>query len=191
MSDLPRILVAKRHKDVRGWFSEIFHQKRLREVGITCPFVQDNVSYSNRKGILRGLHFQEPPAAQAKLVNVLRGKVLDVVVDVRAGSPTFGKYVSAELSDAGGEQIYVPVGFAHGFVTLDDDVLVTYKVSAHYDPAHDRGIRWDDPDLAFPWPAQDVVVSDKDGKLPLLREIRSPFGYDGNPLVALEVTELG
>ena len=188
---LPRIIVPKRHADDRGWFSETFHEKRLREIGITCRFVQDNQSSSKRAGTLRGLHFQLPPAAQAKLVSVLRGRVLDVAVDVRRGSPTFGKHVSTELSAESGHQLYIPVGFAHGFLTLEDDVVVMYKVSDFYSPAHDGGIRWNDPDIAFPWPikAADVITSDKDRRLPLLKEFASPFAYDGHPLAPLTVTD--
>ena len=122
--DLPRIITPKRHVDDRGWFSESFHEKRLLDIGITCRFVQDNQSSSSHAGTLRGLHFQLPPAAQAKLVTVLRGKILDVAVDVRRGSPTHGKHVSAEPSAECGRQLYIPVGFAHGFLTLTDDVLV-------------------------------------------------------------------
>lgn len=192
-ASLPRIIVPKRHGDNRGWFSETFHEKRLREVGITCRFVQDNQSSSKRAGTLRGLHFQVPPAAQAKLVSVLRGRVLDVAVDVRRGSPTFGKHVSTELSAESGHQIYIPVGFAHGFLTLEDDVVVMYKVSDYYAAAHDGGIRWNDPDIAFPWPIKDadVITSDKDRRLPLLAEFASPFVYDGHPLAPLTVPELG
>jgi dTDP-4-dehydrorhamnose 3,5-epimerase len=142
---------------------------------------------------LRGLHFQLPPAEQAKLVGVVRGKILDVVVDIRAGSPTYGRHVSTELSAQSGWQIYIPVGFAHGFLTLEDDVLVLYKVSHHYAPAKDSGIRWNDPDLAFPWPFEEanVIVSDKDRSLPLLKEFVSPFPYDGHPLAPLSMTEIG
>ena len=168
---LPRLIVPKRHVDDRGWFSETFHEKRLRDIGITCHFVQDNQSSSKRAGTLRGFHFQLPPAAQAKLVSVLRGRILDVAVDVRRGSPTFGKYVSIELSADSGRQFYIPVGFAHGYVSLEDDVLVMYKVSDYYAPAHDSGIRWNDPDIAFPWPFKDsdIIISDKDRRLPLLK----------------------
>jgi dTDP-4-dehydrorhamnose 3,5-epimerase len=187
--DLPRIITAQRHLDDRGWFSETFHEKRLREIGITCRFVQDNQSGSKRAGTLRGLHFQMPPVAQAKLVSVVRGRILDVAVDVRRGSATFGKHVSVELSAESGLQIYVPVGFAHGFVTLEDDVVVMYKASDFYSPAHDSGIFWNDPDIAFPWPFKDaeIIVSDKDSRLPSLREFASPFAYDGSPLAPLTV----
>lgn len=191
-ANLPRVLLPKRHTDGRGWFSESFHRARLREIGITCDFVQDNQSSSRRAGTLRGLHFQLPPATQAKLVSVAHGRVLDVVVDVRSGSPTYGRHVSIELSAESGLQIYVPAGFAHGFLTLEDNVLVMYKVSQHYAPAQDSGIRWDDPDIAFPWPIKhaNVIVSDKDRRLPLLRDFVSPFAYDGHPLAPLSLTEL-
>jgi len=191
--DLPRIIVPKRHIDDRGWFCETYHEKRWREAGITCRFVQDNQSSSKRAGTLRGLHFQVPPAAQAKLVSVVRGRILDVAVDVRRGSATFGKHVSIELTADSGLQIYVPVGFAHGFVTLEDDVVVMYKTSDYYSPSHDRGIRWDDPDIAFPWPFEgvNIIVSDKDSRLPLLKEFASPFAYDGCPLAPLTVSDRG
>jgi dTDP-4-dehydrorhamnose 3,5-epimerase len=189
---LPRIIVPRRHVDDRGWFSEIFHEKRLSDVGITCHFVQDNQSSSKRAGTLRGLHFQLPPAAQAKLVAVLKGRILDVAVDVRHGSPTFGMYVSTELSAESGRQVYIPIGFAHGFLTLEDEVVVMYKVSDYYAPAHDSGIRWNDPDIAFPWPLKDtdIITSDKDRRLPMVKEFASPFAYDGHPLTPLTVSNL-
>jgi dTDP-4-dehydrorhamnose 3,5-epimerase len=185
--DLPRVITPKRHLDPRGWFSETFHQQRLDDRGIRCRFVQDNQSYSARAGTLRGLHFQRPPHAQAKLIMVLRGRILDVVVDVRRGSATYGRHASVEISADAGQQVYVPVGFAHGFLTLTDDVLVMYKVSDYYAPDCDGGIRWDDSDLAIPWPmrATGLVVSEKDSRLPRLAEFDSPFAYDGHPLVSL------
>jgi dTDP-4-dehydrorhamnose 3,5-epimerase len=191
--NLPRIIVPKRYVDDRGWFSEIFHEERLYAAGIPGRFVQDNQSSSKRTGTLRGLHFQLPPAAQAKLVTVLRGRILDVAVDVRSGSPTFGKYVSTELSSDTGHQVYIPIGFAHGFLTLEDDVVVMYKTSDYYSPAHDSGICWNDPDVAFPWPLKDtnIITSEKDRQLPMLKEFVSPFGYDGHPLAPLKVQDLG
>jgi dTDP-4-dehydrorhamnose 3,5-epimerase len=190
--DLPRIIAPKRHADNRGWFSESYYERRLHDIGITSHFVQDNLSNSRRSGTLRGLHFQVPPVAQAKLVTVLRGSVLDVAVDVRRGSPTYGRHVSMELSAESGRQMYIPVGFAHGFVTLQDDVLVMYKVSNYYAPAHDGGIRWDDPEISIPWPIgnRDVIVSEKDRQLPYLRGFDSPFAYDGHPLLPMTVAEL-
>jgi dTDP-4-dehydrorhamnose 3,5-epimerase len=191
--DLPRVVVPKRHVDDRGWLSETFHEKRLRDIGITCRFVQDNLSSSKRAGTLRGFHFQLPPVAQAKLVSVLRGRILDVAVDVRSGSPTFGKHVSIELSAEPQRQLYVPVGFAHGYVALEDDVVVMYKVSDYYAPAHDSGFCWNDPDIAFPWPFKDadIITSDKDRRLPFLKEFTSPFDYDGHALAPLSVSDLG
>jgi dTDP-4-dehydrorhamnose 3,5-epimerase len=190
--NLPRIIVPKRHVDDRGWFSEIFHEKRLYDLGITCRFVQDNQAISKRAGTLRGLHFQLPPAAQAKLVTVLRGRILDVAVDVRRGSPTFGKHVSTELSAETGRQVYIPVGFAHGYLTLENDVVLVYKVSDYYAPAYDSGICWSDSDIAIAWPFKDadIIMSDKDRRLPLLKEFASPFEYDGHPLGPLTVSDV-
>jgi dTDP-4-dehydrorhamnose 3,5-epimerase len=189
--DLPQIIVPKRHLDDRGWFSETFHERRLRELDIVCHFVQDNQSSSKRAGTLRGLHFQAPPAAQAKLVSVWRGRALDVAVDVRRGSPTYAKHVAIELSAENGRQLYIPIGFAHGFLTLEDDVVILYKVTDYYAPAHDGGIRWDDPDIAVPWPVarEDIITSDKDRRLPLLKDFTSPFAYDGHPLAPLTLPD--
>jgi|SRR5579864_6010738 len=186
-ADLPRVIVPKRYVDGRGWFSETFHEQRLHDTGIRCRFVQDNRSRSKRAGTLRGLHFQLPPAAQAKLVMVLRGRILDVAVDIRSGSPTYGHCVSAEIGAEDDRQLYVPVGFAHGFCTLENDVEVMYKVSDYYAPALDSGIRWDDADIDFRWPfaASDIIVSEKDGRLPALKDFVSPFVYDGHPLMPL------
>lgn len=190
--DLPRIIVPKRHVDHRGWFSESYREDRLCDLSITCRFVQDNQSASKRAGTLRGLHFQLPPAAQAKLVTVVKGRVLDVAVDLRRGSPTFGRYVSAELSAESGHQLYVPIGFAHGFLTLEDDVMVMYKVSHCYVPALDSGICWNDPDIAFPWPLPDseIITSEKDRRLPMLKEFVNPFDYDGHALAPLTILDL-
>jgi len=190
---LPQLITPKRFVDDRGWFSETFQEKRFRDAGIDCHFVQDNQSSSKQAGTLRGFHLQLPPAAQAKLVVVLRGRILDVAIDVRRGSPTFGKHVSIELSSESARQFYVPVGFAHGFITLEDDVLVMYKVSDYYAPALDSGIRWNDPDIAFPWPFKDtdIVTSDKDQRLPFLKQFVSPFDYDGHPLESIKAPNLG
>jgi dTDP-4-dehydrorhamnose 3,5-epimerase len=187
---LPLIIIPKRHADSRGWFGETFHDKRLRGLGIACTFVQDNQSQSTRRGTLRGFHFQKPPAAQAKLISVLHGRILDVAVDIRRNSPTYGRYVSADLSSDNGKQLFVPIGFAHGFVTLEDDVSV--QVSDNYAPSGESGIRWDDPDIAFPWPLQgaDIILSERDERLPLLADLESPFPYHGNPLMELPVFDL-
>ena len=127
--NLPQIIKPKRHADERGWFSETFREARLREIGINCRFVQDNQVYSKKAGTLRGLHFQVPPAPQAKLIAVLRGHILDVAIDIRHNSPTYGEFISKELSSDSGLLMYIPVGFAHGYLTLEDDVTVQYKVS--------------------------------------------------------------
>jgi dTDP-4-dehydrorhamnose 3,5-epimerase len=189
---LPLTIVPRRHADARGWFSETFRYQRLRELGIACNFVQDNQSHSSRKGTVRGFHFQAAPAGQAKLISVLHGRILDVVVDIRRNSPTFGKYVSTELSSDNGEQLFVPIGFAHGFVSLEDDVSVLYKVSDYYAPSLEGGIRWNDPDIAFPWPFEDAVIirSEKDDRAPYLKDLESPFSYDGNPLTKLPTINL-
>jgi dTDP-4-dehydrorhamnose 3,5-epimerase len=189
---LPFAIVTKRYADNRGWLSETFHDKRLCALGIVCSFVQENQSRSSRKGTLRGFHFQAPPAAQAKLIGVLHGRILDVTVDIRCGSPTFGKYVSVELSSDNGKQLYIPAGFAHGFVTLEDEVSVLYKVSDYYASTHEGGISWKDPDVAFPWPFEeaDIIRSEKDDRLPLLKNLESPFPYDGCPLTEVPVFNL-
>jgi dTDP-4-dehydrorhamnose 3,5-epimerase len=189
---LPLAIAPKRHADARGWFSETFLVKRYRDLGIGCSFVQDNQSLSTRKGTLRGFHFQEPPFAQAKLISVPRGRMLGVAVDIRRGSPSLGKYVSIELSSESGRQLFVPVGFAHGFVTLEDDVLVTYKASEYYAPSYEGGIRWNDPDISAPWPfeAAALIRSDRDDCLPLLKDYQSPFPYDGKSLTELPTVSL-
>jgi dTDP-4-dehydrorhamnose 3,5-epimerase len=191
--DLPLVVVPKRYNDDRGWFSETFREQRLYDLGITCSFVQENQSSSRRAGTVRGFHFQRPPAAQAKLLTVFRGRILDVAVDIRRASPSFGKHVSIELSAEGGQQLYIPIGFAHGFISLEDDVLVAYKVSDYYAPLQEGGIRWDDPDIAFPWPFknENVITSEKDARLSNLKEFESPFAYDGHPLQPLRICNLG
>jgi dTDP-4-dehydrorhamnose 3,5-epimerase len=184
---IPVLFASKRHADQRGWFSESFNEKNVAAHGIASHFVQDNQSMSLRKGTIRGLHFQAPPMAQAKLVRVLRGSILDVAVDVRRGSPTYGQFVVAELSAHNGHQLFVPVGFAHGFCTLEDSTEVFYKVTEFYSPQHDGGLRWDDPSIEVPWPvrAADAVVSDKDAELPQLQDWQGVFVYSGTPLAPL------
>jgi dTDP-4-dehydrorhamnose 3,5-epimerase len=171
-----KILRPKRFEDERGWFSETFSVNALAEGGISTPFIQDNQSLSRRPGTVRGLHFQTPPFAQAKLVRVLAGAILDVAVDLRRNSPTRGRHVAVELSAANGLQLLVPEGFAHGFVTREPDTIVFYKVSAPYAPAHDAGVRWDDPDLAVGWDlgGLEPVLSAKDKALPYLRAMPDP-----------------
>ena len=151
ISDLVEVR-PRRHGDSRGWFMETFSASAFAAEGLPVEWVQDNHSMSARRGTLRGLHFQALPAAQHKLVRVLGGAIFDVAVDIRAGSPSFGRWVGVELSSDTGNQLFVPVGFAHGFLTLTDDVEVAYKVSAPYAPQAEGAIRWDDPDLAITWP---------------------------------------
>lgn len=184
-------LTPRAFADPRGWFSETYHQARAAEAGIDIVFCQDNQSFSRTAGTIRGLHYQRPPFAQAKLVRCVRGSIWDVAVDARRGSPTYGQWVGAKLSAENRRQLYLPIGFLHGFVTLEADTEVAYKVSAFYDPASDGGVRWDDADLALPWPLNGNVplVSEKDAKMPSFAEFDSPFEYDGTPLVPLEETE--
>lgn len=181
-------IVPKRFEDPRGWFSEVWQRDRFIAAGIDEDWVQDNQSYSRPAGTLRGIHFQTPPHAQAKLVRCLRGRIWDVAVDLRSGSPTYGRWVAAELTAAKGEQLYIPAGFGHGFVTLEPDCEVAYKTSDFYAPDCDGGLAWNDPDLAIPWPLPGAApeLSDKDARLPGLKDFLSPFPYGGNPLEPLE-----
>jgi dTDP-4-dehydrorhamnose 3,5-epimerase len=158
--------------DDRGFFSETYNAKSFAEAGIDLTFVQDNHSYSAAKGVVRGLHYQLPPFAQDKLVRVTRGAILDVAVDIRKGSPTFGKWVALEVSAEKWNQILVPKGFAHGFMTLVENTEVIYKVTNYYSPDHDRSIRFDDPAIGIDWPipASGVQLSDKDQKGPFLAD---------------------
>jgi dTDP-4-dehydrorhamnose 3,5-epimerase len=180
---LPGVILVKprRFSDARGYFSETYNEKTFRAAGITADFVQDNQSLSTQRGTIRGLHFQLPPAAQGKLVRVLQGSVYDVAVDLRVGSPTYGRWDGATLTAEGGEQIYVPRGFAHAFCTLEPDTVVAYKVDDFYAPASDSGLIWNDPTLAIEWPvaANEVVLSDKDQKLGRFADFASPFVYEG------------
>lgn len=171
------LLRPRRFADDRGFFVETYHRARLAEAGIDCEFVQDNLSHSARAGTLRGLHYQRPPHAQAKLVSVLAGRILDVAVDVRRGSPTYGRHVKAELSAEDGAQLFVPEGFLHGFVTLEPDTYVAYKVNDYYAADCDGGVRWNDPDLAIDWGFTDPVLSPKDAAAPAFAAFDSPFTY--------------
>jgi len=168
-----------RHRDPRGFFSEIFREELLRQHGIDVPFVQENHSLSVDRGVVRGLHFQTPPMGQAKLVRVGAGSVLDVAVDIRAGSPTYGRHVAVVLSAAEGNQLFVPEGFAHGFCTLEPDTEVFYKVSRYYSPEHDRGMLWNDPALGIAWPVAEgeALLSDKDRRQPRLAKLPQLFHY--------------
>lgn len=165
-------IVPRKFGDDRGFFSETYKVKALAEAGIDLNFVQDNHSYSAAKGVVRGLHYQMPPFAQDKLVRVIRGAIFDVAVDIRKSSPTFGKWVSLEVSAEKWNQILVPKGFAHGFMTLTEDTEVIYKVTDYYSPEHDRSIRFDDAAIGINWPipVNGVQLSDKDQKAPLLAD---------------------
>jgi dTDP-4-dehydrorhamnose 3,5-epimerase len=172
-------IVPRKFGDDRGFFSEVYSAARLKEHGVDLIFIQDNHSYSKAQGVLRGLHFQLPPFAQDKLVRVTRGAVYDVAVDIRTGSPDFGRWAGVTLSADAWNQILVPAGFAHGFVTLEPDTEVHYKVTAPYSAAHDRSIRYDDPQIAIEWPVpiDEGLLSQKDRNASRLADINTGFTY--------------
>jgi dTDP-4-dehydrorhamnose 3,5-epimerase len=178
-TELPGVLLLepKRFGDDRGFFMELFHEKRYAEAGIPGPFVQDNFSRSAR-GILRGLHFQQPQA-QGKLVQVFAGAVYDVAVDIRRGSPTFGRWVGVELSADNRRQLWVPPGFAHGFCVLSESADFHYKCTDFYSPASEHGIAWNDPDLGIPWPVKSPLLSPKDSVAPRLKDAPVLPDYTG------------
>ena len=167
----------KRFSDERGFFSEVWREDQMAAAGVDARFVQDNHSFSVARGVLRGLHFQLPPVGQDKLVRVPRGAIFDVAVDIRSGSPTFGKWAGLVISAVEWNQLYVPQGFAHGFVTLEENTEVIYKVSAPYSPEHERAVRFDDPAIGVAWPveASALVLSDKDRSAPPLAEVETGF----------------
>jgi len=189
MSGSVLLVGTKRFGDDRGWFSETFSAPRMAAHGVVASFVQDNHSMSRNVGTLRGIHFQRPPHAQAKLVRCARGAIRDYAVDLRRGSPTYGHHVEAELSAANGDQLYVPIGFGHAFITLEPDSEVIYKVSDVYAPETDGGIAWNDPAIAIDWPlpAEGPTLSGKDQILPMLAAFESPFDYDGEPMRLVRV----
>ncbi len=172
---IPEVLLItpKRHGDARGWFMESWSRKTFLAQGLDHDFMQDNQAFNAKAGTVRGLHFQQAPHAQAKLVRVLAGAILDVAVDVRAGSSTYGQWVGAELTASGGEQLLVPRGFAHGYVTLVDDTMLAYKVDGEYAPTTEGGVLWNDSDLAIDWrlPGVEATLSEKDLVLPRLRDM--------------------
>ena len=172
-----KILKPPKHGDDRGFFSETYNRRSLAEAGITCDFLQDNHALSVHPGTIRGLHFQVPPFAQDKLVRVTRGRILDVVVDVRRSSPHFGCHCAVELSAEDWNQLFVPIGFAHGYCTLTPDAEVFYKVSNYYAPKHEHGVLWNDPDLGIRWPvaAEHAIVSAKDQNNPRLKDAARLF----------------
>jgi dTDP-4-dehydrorhamnose 3,5-epimerase len=176
------MLTPARFGDARGFFSESWNRKTLAAQGITLDFVQDNHSLSAQIGTIRGLHFQSPPHAQAKLVRCGRGCLFDVAVDIRRGSPTYGQWIGVELSDQNGRQLLIPAGFLHGFITRAPDMEIVYKCTDYYAPACDGAVRFDDPDIGIDWglPAGVApVLSDKDATAPLLRDLDSPFVFEG------------
>lgn len=179
-----KIVKPKKYSDGRGYFSETYNQSAFSEAGVSTAFVQDNQSFSAENGTVRGLHFQTAPYAQDKLVRVVQGAIFDVAVDIRAGSPTFGKYVSAVISTANWNQVFVPVGFAHGFMTLEPNTEVIYKVGNYYSPDHEKGLLWNDPALGIDWPsaANRATLSAKDMALPRLADLPAYFRYQGEPI---------
>ena len=172
-----KLIVSRIHRDHRGFFSETYNKTALAALGVNLEFVQDNHSLSVESGVIRGLHFQIPPFAQDKLVRVIRGSIFDVAVDMRRRSATYGKHVARVISAADWNQFLVPIGFAHGFCTLEPNTEVIYKVTNYYSPEHDRGVLWNDPDLGIAWPIgeAEAVLSDKDRKQPRFRELPAYF----------------
>jgi dTDP-4-dehydrorhamnose 3,5-epimerase len=168
------LVTPKRLGDARGFFAETYRASEFAGAGITEPFVQDNLARSGPR-VLRGLHYQVPPVPQGKLVQVLRGRIFDVAVDLRRGSPTFGRWVGQELGEESGELLWIPPGFAHGYAVLSDGVDLAYKVTAEFRADLDRGVRWDDPTIGVAWPFKDPVLSDRDRSLPLLADTGTPF----------------
>lgn len=172
------ILTPQRHGDARGFFSESWNQARLADAGLRYDFVQDNHSLSAATGTLRGLHYQSPPFAQAKLVRCGRGALWDVTVDIRRGSPTYGQWTGVDLTSENGRQLLIPAGFLHGFVTRAPDTEIIYKCTDYYAPDYDGGVAWDDPDIGIDWGVDAPVLSNKDAAAPKLADITSPFVWE-------------
>lgn len=174
-----KLITPRRFADSRGYFVETYTQRTFEAAGIRTVFRQDNQSLSTQRGTIRGLHFQLAPEPQTKLVRVLAGAVFDVAVDLRRGSPTYGRWCGAELTADIGEELLIPVGFAHAFCTLQPNTIVAYKVDGFYNKAAESGLRWDDPDIGIEWPvpAAEIKVSDKDAVLPRLADIAAPFDF--------------
>lgn len=181
--DIPdvKLIEPRRFGDDRGFFSEVYNRRTFEEAGLHADWAQDNHAFSEEKFVLRGLHFQAPPHAQTKLVRVSRGSILDIAVDLRKGSQTYGHHVSVILSQEAWNQLFVPVGFAHGYLTLEPNTEVLYKVDDYYAPKCEGGLVWNDPALGIMWPlnASAPIVSDKDRQLPHLKDLESPFSYEG------------
>ena len=172
-----KVLIPRRYKDARGYFAETYNRKALREAGVESEFVQDNQSMSAEIGVVRGLHYQIAPMAQVKLVRVLHGAILDVALDIRRGSPTFGRHVTVRIDAEEGKQVLIPIGFAHGFTTLESNTEVFYKVSSYYSPAHERGIRWNDADLGIDWGVAETaaILSERDRVHPMFKDAADLF----------------
>ncbi len=179
LNDIPDVILIepKAFGDDRGWFMETYKRSEFEANGIRAEFRQDNHSRSTAKGVIRGLHYQKDPAAQGKLVRCVAGKIFDVAVDIRMGSPTYGRWVSAELSAANRRLLWVPSGFAHGICTLTDECEVLYKATAEYSAAHDRAICWNDPALAIQWPVASPMLSSKDAEAPTLAQADNNFHW--------------
>lgn len=182
-----KIIEPRVFKDDRGFFMESFNQQKFTELGLKYDFLQDNHSLSEDKHVIRGLHYQQSPMAQTKLVRVITGAIYDVAVDIRRGSPTFGEWVGVTLSADNHRMILVPQGFAHGFCTLSKNTHVQYKVDAYYSAEKDKGILWNDPNLAIAWPTLDPILSEKDTKQPLLKDAEINFQYGVREGVTHEV----
>jgi dTDP-4-dehydrorhamnose 3,5-epimerase len=178
-----REIVPARHRDVRGFFSEVWREDAMRDAGLDIRFVQENHALSQAMGTIRGLHFQIGEAVQTKLVRCPRGSILDVAVDIRRGSPTFGRHTAVVLSAENWKQLYVPAGFAHGYCTLEPETEVLYKVTAYYDPPSERGLAWDDPDLGIAWPIgiEQAVLAAKDRTYPRLADLPGFFSVSDYP----------
>ena len=179
--DIPGLLLVEPavSRDPRGWFLEMYKRSDFAKAGIDAIFVQDNYARSVGKGTLRGLHYQKEPAAQGKLIRVVIGEIYDVVVDIRVGSPTFGRWTAITLSEENKRMLFVPPGFAHGYCATSDESEIVYKVTHEYSPTHERAIRWDDPQLAIPWPAAAPFLSEKDARAPLFRDADIDFVWKG------------
>ena len=178
--EIPDVILVEvqSFKDDRGFFRETYKQSEFLKNGATGSFVQDNHSYSKR-GVLRGLHYQKPPNAQAKLVSIVRGEIFDVAVDIRRGSPTYGKWVAQILSRENHPMLYIPEGFAHGYLVLSEEADVVYKVTSEYSPENERGIIWNDPQLAIQWPIERPILSPRDARYPTLADADNNFVYKG------------
>lgn len=174
------LIALPRYEDPRGYLTECFNDRALAEAGIDIAFHQENQAWNAKKNTVRGLHFQTPPSAQAKLVRVVRGALLDVAVDLRQGSPTYGRAATAKLDDRNLHQMYIPRGFAHAYCTLEDDTVVQYRLSDYFVPELALGLQWDDPDIGIDWPvsASDAILSEKDRNQPSLADLPGYFSYD-------------